>query len=242
MVHHLHHAALDALGGEGEGAEHDEAEVGDRRVGDEPLQVALHRGDDRAVEDADHAEGHQRGREPHRRLGEQVEAEAHEPVGAELQHHAGQDHRAGRGRLGVGVGQPGVQREQRHLHGERHREGEEDPAHRRPVERVGARGVVGEVLRLGDLHQVEVERRVAELLEPGLVLGAGGRVDRRRRRTARPGRPRAMACSIAAASASLSSATPSRWRKARLTMPTSISAEPSIVKMKNFRAAYTRSP
>ena len=40
VVHHLQHAALDALGGEGEGAEHDEAEVGDRGVGDEPLEVA----------------------------------------------------------------------------------------------------------------------------------------------------------------------------------------------------------
>ena len=60
VVHHLQHAALDALRGEGEGAEHDEAEVGDRRVGDEALQVLLHGGDDGAVEDADHAEGDER--------------------------------------------------------------------------------------------------------------------------------------------------------------------------------------
>ena len=45
------------------------------------------------------------------------------------------------------------------------------------------------------------------------------------------------ACSLTTASASLSAATPSWCKKARLTIPTSISAEPSIVKMKNFSAA-----
>ena len=53
VVDHLHHRAGDRLRGERERAEHDEAEVGDRRVGDEPLEVLLHRGDDRAVDDAD---------------------------------------------------------------------------------------------------------------------------------------------------------------------------------------------
>ena len=199
VVHHLHHAALDALGGEGEGAEDDEAEVGDRRVGDEPLQVALHRGDDGAVEDADHAEGHHRGREPHRGLGEEVEAEANEPVGAELQHDAGQDHGARGGGLGVGVGQPGVQREQRHLDRERDGEREEDPSDRRPVEGVGAGGVVGEVLGLGDVHEVEVEVRVPELVglgaRPPPVGGMKGgprpgrRLRRSRRWSARSRRP-----------------------------------------------------
>ena len=128
VVDHLQHAALQALGGERERAEHDEAEVGDRRVGDQPLQVLLHGGADRAVDDADHAERDQQRGEVGRRLGEQVEAEAQEPVGAELQHDAGQDHRAGRRGLGVGVGQPGVHREQRHLDGERDGEGQEQPA------------------------------------------------------------------------------------------------------------------
>ena len=75
-----------ALRGEGERAEHDEAEVGDRRVGDEPLQVRLHRGDDRAVDDADHAEREQQRREVRRRPRGTGRAEAQEPVGAELQH------------------------------------------------------------------------------------------------------------------------------------------------------------
>ena len=40
VVDHLHDGAGDRLGRERERAEHDEAEVGDRRVGDEPLEVA----------------------------------------------------------------------------------------------------------------------------------------------------------------------------------------------------------
>ena len=103
-------------------------EVGDRRVRDQPLEVLLHRGDDRAVDDADDAEREEQRREVDRRLGEQVEAEAQEAVGAELQHDAGEDHRAGRRRLGVGVGQPGVEREQRHLDREGDGEAEEQPA------------------------------------------------------------------------------------------------------------------
>ena len=41
------------------------------------------------------------------------------------EHDAGQDHRTRRG-VGVGVGQPGVHREQRNLHGERNGEAQED--------------------------------------------------------------------------------------------------------------------
>ena len=62
VVDHLQHAARQRLRREGERAEHDEAHVGHRRVGDEAFEVHLHRGHDRAVEDADH-----RQRQPERR-------------------------------------------------------------------------------------------------------------------------------------------------------------------------------
>ncbi len=44
----------------------------------------------------------------------------------ELQHHAGQDHLIAVGSLDVGVGQPGVEREDRHLDREGQRERRED--------------------------------------------------------------------------------------------------------------------
>ncbi len=131
MVDHLDHATLEALAGERERAEHDEAEVAHRRVGDEPLHVGLDDGDHGAVDDPDDGQrGHQPG-ELDGGLGEERQVEADEAVGAELQQHARQHHRARGGRLGVGVGQPRVEREQRHLDGEGGGEGEEQPGLRR---------------------------------------------------------------------------------------------------------------
>ena len=52
------------------------------------------------------------------RLREERDGEADQAVGAKLQEDARQDHRAGRRRLRVGIGQPGVEREHRHFHGE----------------------------------------------------------------------------------------------------------------------------
>ncbi len=112
-------------------------------------------------------------------LGEQLDAEAQEAVGAELQHHRGQDDRAGGGRLGVGIGQPGVQREQRHLDREGDCEGDEDPACRRSVE-IARLSVIATMSKVSgvargaalqhsqgddaDQHQSRAEHRVEEEL------------------------------------------------------------------------------
>ncbi len=96
-------------------AEHDEAQVAYRRIRDQLLHVGLHQSDQRAVEDADDCESHDPGRGFVRGVGEQRQAETHQSVGAHFQHDAGQHDGAGGGRFDVGVGQPGVQREQRDL-------------------------------------------------------------------------------------------------------------------------------
>ena len=165
VVDHLQQAALDALRREGEGAEDDEAEVGHRGVGHQPLQVLLHGRHHGAVGDADHPEGHQCGGEPVGRLGEEEDAEAQEAVAAQLQQDAGQDHRAGGGGLGVGVGQPRVHREERHLDGEGHGEAEEQPAGGALGQHVGGVGqgrqVEGEEARL-PLHQEDQRQHADE--------------------------------------------------------------------------------
>ena len=107
---------------ERENAEHDKAQVADGRVGHEALQISLHRGDERAIHDADDGENGDRRRHAVRRVGEERQAETQDAVGAELQHHARENHGAGRGRFGVRVGQPGVQREERNFDRERQEE------------------------------------------------------------------------------------------------------------------------
>ncbi len=58
--------------------------------------------------------------------GQQRQREADEAVRAHLQQNARQDDRARRGSFGVRVGQPGVEREHRHLDGEREEESPEE--------------------------------------------------------------------------------------------------------------------
>ena len=60
-----------------------------------------------------------------RRVRKQRHAEAQHAVRSELQHHAREDHGTGRRRFRVRVGQPGVQREERHLDREREEKREE---------------------------------------------------------------------------------------------------------------------
>ena len=93
-------------------------------------------------------------RERHGRFREQREREAHQAVGAHLQQHAGQNHRAGGRRLHVRVGQPGVQREQRHLDREGQREGEEQPGLRAGGDR--------QRVELQQIEAVDAGRRLVE--------------------------------------------------------------------------------
>ena len=125
-----------------------------RRVGDEPLHVGLEEGHHGAVDDPHHGEAHDHRESLLGGVREHRQREAQEAVGAHLQQHAGEVDRAAGRRLGVRIGQPGVQRHHRHLDHERQREGREQQ----------------HLLGIGQLHAVErddVERqrvglRVAE--------------------------------------------------------------------------------
>ena len=113
------------------------------------------------------------------RVGEERQAEAQEAVRAHLQQHAGQDHGARGGRLDVGVGQPGVEREHRHLDGEGEGEGQEQQvlgaprAAARSCARTGRSKVYvaggGAVLEVegqdGDQHEERAGHRVEDELD-----------------------------------------------------------------------------
>ena len=148
-----------------ENAQRAEAQVAHRAVGDQLLHVLLHHADQRAVDDADDREHDQNGDDvlPRGGIGrQQRQREADESVGAHLQQNARQNHRAGRGRFGVRVGQPGVEREHRHLDGKGE---EESPEQNRwkcvencgtTASSVGMSKVNG---RAGDLMRAIVKRQ-----------------------------------------------------------------------------------
>ena len=135
VVDHLEDRAVHALGVEHEDPERDEAHVRHGAVRDELLQVRLDEGHDRAVDDRDQAQDDDRGGERVGGAREQRQGEPDHPVRPELQHDRGEDHRARRRRLDVGVRQPGVERPHRDLDREGEEEREEGEELERRVER-----------------------------------------------------------------------------------------------------------
>ena len=100
---HAEDGGVDAERGERGDAEHHEAHVGHRREGDEPLHVGLGEAAERAVDDADDREQRRcTGAHVCGRVGQDRDGDADEAVGAELQEHGGQDHRALRSAPGCG--------------------------------------------------------------------------------------------------------------------------------------------
>jgi hypothetical protein len=118
VADHLHGRSAERQVAARVGAHQHQAEVAHARVGDQPLQVTLAGGEQRAVEDAGRAEPKGGGRQPPGRVGEERERQAQKTVAAGLQQQPGQHHAAARGRLGVSVREPGVQRDYRQLDGE----------------------------------------------------------------------------------------------------------------------------
>ena len=106
---HLHDRALQRQRVPGIDAEQDKPQMADAGIGNQALHVVLGEGEHRAVEDADHAERHRHRREGGRRRGEERDREAQQSVGAGLQEQAREDDAAGGRRLGMGIGQPGVE-------------------------------------------------------------------------------------------------------------------------------------
>ncbi len=145
-------------------AQDDVAHVADRAVGHQLLEVGLGHGREGAVDDVDDAEqGHPAGQLLGRPRTDRI-GDADDAVAAQLQQHAGQDHADRRRRLDVGVGQPGVEREHRHLDGEAD---EQEQEHR--VLEAGRE----ERLRQGVRSGLRAVRRFLGRLDVGLGRGHG---------------------------------------------------------------------
>jgi hypothetical protein len=140
--------------------------VADRGVGDQLFQVGLRHGAQRAVDDVDDAQDRHGHGEIDGDVGEDRERDPHHAVGAHLQEDARQDDRD-RGRsLVVGVGKPGMEREELDLdrEAEEQAEPQEDPDVE-PLDPGVVRGLVQcmdqaeGVLAGGRVRRVKVERQ-----------------------------------------------------------------------------------
>src|SRR5882762_7165456 len=115
-------------------AEHHEAEVRDRRVGDQLLEVGLDHRHQAAVQNADQRQRHDDPLHPGMQGDgrKQRQRESQETVGPHLEQDPGEQHGPRRGGFHVRVGEPGVEREHRHLDREREEEGPEQPEREGP--------------------------------------------------------------------------------------------------------------
>ena len=105
--HRLHVVGREDDGEADAGQQH--ADVLDRRVGEQPLHVDLHRGEDDAEQGRGQAQRQQHAAPPPQLQVQQVEDDAQQAVDRGLQHHAAHQRRDGRGRRRVRLGQPDMQ-------------------------------------------------------------------------------------------------------------------------------------
>ena len=156
MVEHLIDRALHALQVHRAETEDHEPEMADARVRDQLLHVWLHHRHQRAVDDADDGEEGDDRRHRERCLRKERKREAQQAIRAHLEQHAGKDHRPGGRCLDVGVRQPGMEREERHLDGKGDGKGQEEPALHAFAQ---AQAV--------EIEQVEAGRSVRSRMSPG---------------------------------------------------------------------------
>ena len=130
VAEHLIDGAFHGFRPEHENPQHAESQMGDGGISHEFLQVGLHHGHQRAVNDSHDGQDANDGGKLSRRIGEQRQAEAQHAVGSHFKQNARQDDGARRGRLNVRIGQPGVEGEEGNLDGKSDEEGQKEPAFR----------------------------------------------------------------------------------------------------------------
>ena len=117
--------AVPAGEGEAVDGQHDQAQVAQGGKGHQPPEVALHQRQARAVENADHRQRNEQRRDGAGLRREQPDVKAQHGVEAQL---AGDHHGQGNRRFAECVGQPAMQRKDRHLDRKGEEERERDPA------------------------------------------------------------------------------------------------------------------
>ncbi len=119
----------------------DKADILDRRIGEQPLHIDLHRGEDDAEERRGEPDRQRHHAPPPQRRAHEVEGNAHHAVDRGLQHHAAHQRRDRRRSGGVRFGKPHVQRQDAGLGAEA--EEREEKRGRSPERRQVLRAHVG---------------------------------------------------------------------------------------------------
>ena len=115
VVDHLQHRAVGAVGAQGEDPDRDEAELGDRGVAGDQAHVGLRERHHRPVEDAGDADQQDQLLEVDGGLRVERQRDPQEAVGADLREHPREQRQHRQRRGPVGVGQPAVDDDRRHL-------------------------------------------------------------------------------------------------------------------------------
>jgi hypothetical protein len=118
----------------GEDAEQDKAHVTDARIGDQALEIGLGKGEHGPIENADDGQRHDRIGQVGGGAGEKGNGKPQQSIPSGFQEKAGQDDAPSRGRLGVGVGKPGVERDGRELNQKGRQKAEQKQKRRRGCE------------------------------------------------------------------------------------------------------------
>jgi hypothetical protein len=126
-------------------ADEDETDVLDARIGEEALEVVLHERVEHADDRRERPEADQQGSPPGRPPAEQVQADAEEPVHAELDHHARHEGGDVARRRRVSARQPDVERDDAGLGAEPQKREQEHRVAGRRRERGGRRAQIAEV-------------------------------------------------------------------------------------------------
>ncbi len=126
VAEHLQAGADQADLAQGKDTQQNIAHVADAAVGDQPFQVGLPERHRRAVDNADDGQNDKKRSIGPGYIREDADADADHAVAAHLQQGSGQDHADAGGGIGMGIRQPGMQREDRQLDGKTDDQQEED--------------------------------------------------------------------------------------------------------------------
>ena len=153
--------------------------MSNRRESNQALHVGLRQTAECAVDDANDGEDCNGWRPRLRALGQHRDGDADKAVGSQLQQDRGQNDRALRRCLGVSVGQPGVEREHRHLDGKPEEHAGKDPDLYVAIDSGAHLDEVGESKALaagleeegqeGNKHECRAEHRVEEEFQRGVL-------------------------------------------------------------------------